>query len=328
MTTHVNWTDIENFHSLRRGFAKYPHLLEGDPSVTYRAKVKVHGTNAGVRIDPDGTVTALSRSSVITLEKDNAGFARWVAERSDAFASLARNFTIVVFGEWCGPGIQKGVAVCGIPKKVFAVFGIRVPEADGLAAEPAYLHEMVGHIPDVHVIPWFNDGETFTVDWTAEGDALQPVLDAVNARVSEVETEDPWVSSTFGVKGLGEGLVFYPTGRGDSYKAFSSFVFKAKGEKHNTVARTKPAQASATSVEALADFVDLVLTEARLEQGLSVVGGADPKKMGDFLKWVNGDLVKETAAELEASKLPPKEAYRACTNHARDWFLLKTKQLG
>jgi RNA ligase len=333
MVEHIKWTEIDNFHSLRRQFEKYPQLLGESSTVTYRAKVKLHGTNAGVRIDPDGTVTALSRTSVITPDNDNAGFARWVASREANFARLARNFTIVVFGEWCGPGIQKGVAVSQIPSKVFAVFGMRVPEIDAIASTPNFLESLVEGIPDVHVIPWFGGGEEYTVDWLADGEFLQPVVDVINTRVTEVEEKDPWVSAKFGVDGVGEGLVLYPVGRGDSYKVFSDLVFKAKGEKHNTVAKTKPAQVSATSVEALAEFVDLVVTAPRLEQGAAhaaLHGSGQPynvRDMGTFLKWINDDLVKETAAEVEASNLPPKEAYKACVNHARVWFQNQSKKL-
>ena len=333
MTQHVSWPEIENFHNLRRSLEKYPNLLGDDKKVTYRAKVKVHGTNAGVRIDPDGTVTALSRSAVITPRADNLGFAKWVSEHEQSFSRLARNFTIVVFGEWCGPGIQKGVAVCGIPKKSFAVFGARIPEINGIATDPTYLSALVEGLQDTRVLPWYEGGKTYTVDWLTSGDALQATLDVINDDVHAVEREDPWVSRTWGVKGVGEGLVFYPQGRGDSYKIFGDLVFKAKGEKHNTVAKTRPAQKEATTVEGLADFVDLVVTEARLEQGSSHVmlhGSGVPfdvRDMGEFLRWIHADLVKETAAELAASKLEPKEAYKACTNQARAWYMNQSRKL-
>jgi hypothetical protein len=333
MKEHISWTEIENFHSLRRQLEKSPHVLGDSSAVTYRAKVKLHGTNAGVRIDPDGTVTALSRTSVITPDNDNAGFARWVARHESDFARLARNFTIVVFGEWCGPGIQKGVAVSKIPGKVFAVFGMRAPEIDGIGFDPAFLTALVEGIPEVRVIPWFNGGEEYAVDWLSTGSRLQDVVDKINVRVSDVENRDPWVADEFGVEGVGEGLVLYPVGRGDSYSTFKKLVFKAKGEKHNTVARTKPVQVSATSVEALVEFVDLVVTTPRLEQGAAhaaaVGSGAlyDVRDMGAFLKWINSDLLKETSAELEASKLDAKEAYKACMNHARVWFQNQSKTL-
>lgn len=48
MSRHIVWSKIENFHSVRRTLAKYPHLTRGNDVVTYMAKVKLHGTNAGV----------------------------------------------------------------------------------------------------------------------------------------------------------------------------------------------------------------------------------------------------------------------------------------
>ena len=32
---------------------------------------------------------------------------------------------MVVYGEWCGPGVEKGMAISALPAKVFAVFGIQ-----------------------------------------------------------------------------------------------------------------------------------------------------------------------------------------------------------
>lgn len=333
MTQHVSWPSIENFHNLRREILKYPHNLGDDLKVTYKAKVKLHGTNAGVRIDPDGTVTALSRNGVVTKKDDNAGFAAWVETRETEFASLSRNFTIVLFGEWCGPGIQKGVAVNKIPHRVFAVFGMRVPELDAVAFKPEFLEALVSGIEDVHVIPWYADGEEFVVDWSSAGENLQQVVDVINKRVEEVEREDPWARDQFGVSGVGEGLVFYPHARGDSYKLFSSCVFKAKGEKHAVVAKTQPAQVDPTVAQDVAEFARMVATEARLLQGATLVASRgkslmyDMKHMGEFLKWVVEDVKRECVAEIDALEVDKKLALAAVMKHSRGWFADKSKKI-
>jgi hypothetical protein len=78
---------------------------------------KIDGTNAQVIIDEEGVVRAGSRTRLITPEKDNYGFAAWVARNDDALRSvlgIGRHF-----GEWFGAGIQRRY---GLDHKRFALF--------------------------------------------------------------------------------------------------------------------------------------------------------------------------------------------------------------
>ena len=50
------WTSIGGFHNVRAIQAAYPDLFTGP--ITYRGKVKLHGTCAGICIESDGTVKA------------------------------------------------------------------------------------------------------------------------------------------------------------------------------------------------------------------------------------------------------------------------------
>lgn len=330
MKNHWAWADIGNFHNVRRALQRNDRPLNDAPVVKYRAKVKLHGTNAGIVISSDGSVTALSRSRELTTASDNAGFAKWVEERSAQWASLAvHNMTVIVNGEWCGPGIQRGVAVCSIPSRTFAVFAVRLVTDDGTFAafvtDPFYLNMMCCGIPNARVIPWFGDGEPFTivVDWLAPSYALQPAIDTINERVAVVERCDPFIKDDFGIEGPGEGLVFYPD-RG-TYAEFCELAFKAKGEKHQVVGRTKPVQADPTIVTRMTAFVDMAVTEARFEQGVTSVADGelvyDVQRVGKFLEWIARDIEKEMVAELEASGLDRKAAIKACVRQARELYL-------
>ena len=87
---------------------------EGPQRVTYRAKVKLHGTNAGVQRTPEGLLECQSRERLITPGDDHCGFARWVdSHRNEWLAGLSPG--TVVFGEWGGPGVMGGVALSRIP---------------------------------------------------------------------------------------------------------------------------------------------------------------------------------------------------------------------
>lgn len=66
---------------------------------------KIDGTNACVVVADDlSTVTAQSRTRIITPEADNYGFAAWVAAHADELRELGPGHH---FGEWWGAGIQR-----------------------------------------------------------------------------------------------------------------------------------------------------------------------------------------------------------------------------
>jgi len=340
MTNHVAWTEIANFHNVRKTLKTYPELLNGDPVVLYWAKVKLHGTNAGVKVTPDGQVFALSRSAVITPESDNAGFARFVHENQTEFAKLARpSGDVIVYGEWCGKGIQKGVAVSEIAERVYAVFAVRMMRQGGneLVVDREEILDLMRFMcmRRVYVIPWYAPEAQpveFLIDWSADAETLQSTVDEINLHVLAVEVCDPWVKAEFGLEGTGEGLVLYPrTKAHQGYKAFGDVGFKAKGEKHQIVAHTKPVQVDATAAATAAAFAELVATEGRCDQGCRLVNGGelgfDMKNMGAFLKWMNTDILKECQAELEASGLDEKAAMRAASDRARNWYIAGSRKL-
>lgn len=370
---HHRWPDIESFYALRKTFKKAPELLQGTPVVQYRAKVKLHGSCAGIHLRPDGEVGAFSRETVLTPGKgDNAGFAAWVM--SAGWGSRCHwDRDLVIFGEWCGPGIQKGVAVNQLPERIFAVFAIQnlaQGHEDELIVEPAAIAAIVGDMPRTYVLPWYHSetevdqaveawhtedgqilpdgdvelpkylkmtraeyaawalygthpGHLYEIDWSKSAEELEPVIARINTQVKEVEVCDPWIQKTFGVQGVGEGLVFYPVSH-PGLATHTHLCFKAKGEKHAVVAHTKPVQADPTVAADLQAFAEMVVTPARLEQALRAVAGGeldfDMKHMGPFLKWISADVTKETKAEMEAAGLRPKDALAACTDRAKAWL--------
>jgi RNA ligase len=110
------------------------------PTLKFQGTVKLHGTNAGIACDAHGNVWCQSRENIITPQADNAGFAMFVHKYQLYFDSLfaeARNVkvlgdnhTMLIFGEWCGAGIQKKVALTQFPK-MFVVFGVARVDGQG-----------------------------------------------------------------------------------------------------------------------------------------------------------------------------------------------------
>jgi len=101
-------------------------------------------------------------------------------------------------------------------------------------------------------------------------------------------------------------------------------MFKAKGEKHRTAGTRTAVQVDASVVASVDDFVALMVTEARLQQGLAAVGGRDPRLTGKFLAWIAADVRKEAVAELEASGLTWAQVEKPVGVRARAWYLSGT----
>ena len=317
MTSHlVTWGSIELLHNVARTL-RYLKERQGDPlpSVSYRAKVKLHGTNASVQRTATA-VTPQSRSRVLTLQSDNKGFARWVRANETYFETLQPGVT--VFGEWCGPGVEKGVAISKLDRKVLAVFALQIGTGDGatLVVDPERIDALLPTHPDIHVVPWL--GSAMTLDYSTD---MSSQVERINEMVAEVEREDPWVKDVFDVSGFGEGLVLYPVAPVDRDRFFL-LAFKAKGEKHRTAATKKPAQISPEVARDVRAFVDLVVTEARLQQGVTeaCAGELDMRQMGAFIRWVSADTQKESIAELEASGLTWKQVGKGVSERARNWY--------
>lgn len=99
-----------------------PALFEAFPSIPRLKRScviteKLDGTNSQVFVDEDGQVLAGSRNRWLSIDADNFGFARWVADHTDELRTglgPGRHF-----GEWWGQGIQRRY---GLTEKRFSLF--------------------------------------------------------------------------------------------------------------------------------------------------------------------------------------------------------------
>lgn len=337
--SHAKWASVELLHNVRRGLEvrRSDALAVGEtyvyPKVHYRAKVKLDGTNGGVQILPNGRILAQSRSRLITSADDNMGFAAWVDDNRSYFESIDTNGEqVIVFGEWCGQGIQKRTAISKVTRRLFVVFAVQFGHHHTtlakLEVEPERIRSFLPEHDDVYVLPWH--GVEVTLDF---GDriTLERSASIINEMVTDVEDCDPWVAEIFGVRGLGEGVVMYPqngadgTAPGDMRvirETYTSLMFKAKGDKHQVVKQKKPAQLEPERAANVAQFVELFVTPQRLDQAVTegCSGAYDMRQMGSFLKWIGQDIKKESAVELEASGLEWKDVSKAVTTAARNWY--------
>lgn len=316
---------IEQLHTISKEALKYNKA--GD--ITFTAQIKLHGTNACVRIHPDGKIVAQKRSSDITPENDNFGFAQWVKDNTAAWARFRARFDhdqpsvanqiIYIYGEWAGQGIQKSDAVSKIPTKSFFVFSIISEDGTLFTILPDKLNPLEG-FRNAYAIPTF---KTYTLNFF-NPNTMDAFVADVTKDIEEIAKVDPYIKAMFGIEDAGEGLVFTPT-NGDV-----TLIFKLKTEAHaeNKRADKQIVAYSPETVAELNQFADKFVTEPRLNQALMELGIQDTysiKDTGRFIGWVCQDIHKECPVELEASGLDWKSVAAVVTQKARMWFLGKVK---
>lgn len=330
---HLSFSSISNFANVRKFAINYPEFLYGSSKVSYRSKVKLHGSNVAIQV-VNSHITTQTRESIITPTSDFKGFSNWV-NTDEVKSRLIENCKdkIVLFGEYIGSGIQDNVACSQIKTRSFAVFAA-VPLtstnelSDTFITDPSALKDYVLGIPNMYVIPWH--GESLTIDLLSKDEDLNPILEKINSDVMLVEKEDPFIKSNFDISGIGEGLVYYPSGLHGGLENFKNFSFKCKGNKHNTIKNSKPVQLDSNKAKSIEEFASLVCSESRLEQGAREANGGDficsNKLIGPFLAWMLKDVLKETESELKASNLTWNEVKSNIQSFSRNWYLEQIKK--
>lgn len=296
-------------------------------TVEYRAKIKLHGTNAGIRI-VDGVATAQKRTSDVTTDADNAGFARWVDDNAAAWSRCGlAGSTVVFFGEWAGSGIQRNDAITLIRQKMLFLFALQVD--DKIITDPATIERMIPDLDDVVVLPWHGDHH-YHIDFNDTGVANE-MVEALNVDVESIGERDPFVWEMFGVDGIGEGLVITPvTGAaGMPRDEYAQLIFKAKSEAHRVKQSSSAVKMRIEVPGNVHEFVDTFVTEPRLMQGLTEGCGGEATKQqtAAFLKWFGSDVKKESVVELEDMGLEWKQVAGFVNKAAVTWFLKKCNEV-
>ena len=303
------------------------------PTLTFRATVKLHGTNAGIvytfnELTHEYEVHTQSRKNIITPTKDNAGFATYVhsintegmlAQIMKAVGDIGYTPEVVkVFGEWCGGNIQKGVAINGLDK-MFVIFAIKIDDRWLTHDEMINIKSEDEKVYNILKYPVWD----FDIDFNKPKEAAERI-----ARVVEqVEKECP-VGKAFGEEGIGEGIVL--TCLNPEY-AGSKFWFKAKGDEHKVVKTKEKVPVDMERVNSIKELTSTLVTEARLEQGLDYLRQegleASRKSTGPYLKWLFDDIIKEELDTIVENGFEPKDVSTEIQKYGREWFFTKIDEL-
>lgn len=341
---HISFPSIERFAnvitSINRqynfvgldgeGNAIYDHT-KSKPTLTFKGTVKLHGTNFGVCFNDQDGIWVQSRENIITPEKDNAGSAFFVESKKHIFKALfdeiadrynvdtSKN-TITIYGEWAGGSIQKGVAISQLEKSVY-IFGVKISphlkdEDDKTLAywvDSSRVSSPDDKIYNVEDFPTFDITIDFNNPLLSQNKIIELTL--------EVEELCP-VGKALGVEGIGEGLVFsYLDENGQMYR------FKSKGEKHakgSKVTTLKPVDEE--KLNKIINLVNKVTPDWRLQQAMEKTfdimngGQIDVKRMGDYIKNVMADVLKEELETIASEGLEFKDINSKIAERSRKYF--------
>ena len=305
--------------------------LYGVEKMTFRPKMKLHGTNGGIRVNKGSDKPVpQSRNRVLSVKDDHLNFAKFV----DSLELITvPNSTFTIYGEWAGPGIQDTDAVSKIGKRTFFVFAVVIHDDEGsetLWDDPGSIdgflsiHFDIDDRDDIQIIPWYEPEYVFDMNDT---DNIQLQFDRLKARIElTIAERDTYIWDLFDVVGPGEGLVFYP--QGNLKRWWREFLWKAKTAAHAEV-KVKKERVVAEKPEGVDEFIDMFFTDVRMDKLLNehFNGEADKRNTGNVLKMVMSDVHKESQDELEKADFEWKDAARYGTNRVKQWFFKKCDQI-
>jgi hypothetical protein len=322
MKTMQKFTKIDQFRKVIRDvcYVNPEEPRTEFPTLTFEGTVKLHGTNAGISYSKEDGLWAQSRKNIITIEKDNSGFAFFVDSNKELFETWMKEisregFIATIFGEWAGGNIQKGVALNQL-EKMFVIFAIKytcLEDGEIHSYEKTDLSSPDNKIFNSNMFPKY----TVDIDFNIPQLAQAKIVDMVQ----QVEAECP-VGKYFDVSGIGEGIVFCHYDE----NGHRDYIFKCKGSLHSASRVKTIAAVDVEKVKSVEAFIEYAITENRLNQGVEQVfmsTGTEPniKMMRDFLSWVSKDVIAEEMDTMNENGLEPKDIGRPLGMKARNWFI-------
>lgn len=101
-------------------------------------------------------------------------------------------------------------------------------------------------------------------------------------------------------------------------------LIEVKGEKHSSSKVKTLAAVDVEKLENIQSFVEYAVTESRFKQALENVFPNDEpienKKLGDVIRWVVNDVVKEEMDTMVENKIEPKDVNKYLSSKVREMF--------
>lgn len=292
--------------------------------------VKLHGAHADWVVTSDDTVRVQSRNVLeLSSTHDNYGLFAFTSPLHTAILRLRNNiigryqqlnpeitfdcdFPVIISGEWCGKGIQKGVALSKLERH-FVIISIRVNGEWVDDKEYADVHDEANGIYNI------SKAERYRLDYDLDAPETSDIT--IQNWVNDIEKLCPYGASR-GIHGPGEGIVWKAVNDINN----PALWFKSKAMSHTISNSSKlPVAAVAPENRQRTDnFAKAVVTDARLEQGWEYLKETGVTRnlaaTGKFVAWITNDVVLEEEKEMvqkDIAKCKLKPAVKAI---AKVWY--------
>lgn len=329
----IKFSHIDAFYIVARYAKEYLPV-----KVKFRGTTKLHGTNCSVVCTPKELLPQSRNRRITPGGGDNMGFAGFITQDEQvetlrAIESQIRHNNkipaddpLTIYGEWCGPGIQNGVAIQKLPERHWVVFAAKVGAEDGKYVDVAGATRELPNacIDSVHRASVYG----IDVDFSDQ-ESIEAAAQFTETLTASIEACCPF-AKLYDIEGMGEGIVWVPM---EGHWGNSDLFFKTKGDKHKQVQKAKRNKAVTDPevIKSIDAFVDYAVTENRLQQGIEAIKEmglpVDMKSTGEYLKWVGQDVKRECRLELQDNDLDWKQVSKAVTTKARGFFAEKAKAL-
>lgn len=302
------------------------------PPIPMVGTVKLHGTHADMLIHQNNTIVLQSRNTTnLSVTADHQGFAACMSRQYPAILKLRDEYLarwkdlnpgtqldesmpVTIAGEWIGTKIQKGVAISLLSRR-FVIISVKISGSWIRDTEYASIEDPSAHIYNVlrggvYHSMLYPDNQQRTVA------ALEPLTEHIAARCPFAES--------FGILGEGEGLVW----KSVPYISDTDLWFKTKGGRFKpnfTPAPKKAAEDVAERREQAAMLAQGWCSEERLEQGwdylMEVGKPRNMKGLGDYLKWVQNDVLIEEYGYVKEHKVDEQSLRMEIMKVAKSWYV-------
>ena len=339
ITTHIPEI-IEQLRRLNRD-PVHPEANIAVDTVPFVGTVKLHGTHADILVYPDNRIVFQSRNITgLSVAKDNQGFAADMLEKTAAVLGLrdmylerwkelntsktvGEDLPVVVAGEWIGEKIQKDVAISQLSRR-FVIVSVNI---SGVWQKDDDYSDI--SLPDYDI---YNASRAGLFHTTLYPDDHERTVLEVERMTEEVAAHCPF-AATFGISGLGEGIVWKPVA--PQYNGDTSLWFKSKGGKFKPTFFRVPRSIEGVGAikerrKAAATVAVAWCSQQRLEQGWDVLREKgverDVRALGDFLKWIQYDILEEEKGHIKEHGVDEAALKIEIAKIAKPWYRAKLRE--
>lgn len=274
---------------------------------------KIDGTNASVWHDSNNGIQAGSRNRQLSLERDNAGFYKWVLEQQNLSDFFKENPDLILYGEWLVPHSLKTYKENAWRK--FYVFDVATPKQ-----ESEIVHDSDDKVKHLHYNEYKELLESYGIDY------IPPICVIKNGSYEQfVHQLQHNVFLIEDGQGAGEGIVVKNYAFKSKYnrQTWAKIITSEFKEKHwkamgaTNINGTKMVEEEIVNKYVTTAMCDKVYRKIELEEQ-----GWSSKFIPRLLNSVFYDLIKEECWEFVKEFKNPTINF----NTLKHFALMKTKE--